>query len=362
MSFLRPDPMSVTRLVDQIFPTVPLDLESSSSFDRHAESSIFSRLVARPYVDEVRFTEGLEYSVQIQHAGSSFYFPLGSSDRHEAALKADQILRTVRNEGWTDANDRFAREITVGVFWTASPLTCSYSTIYSVPGEIPRRWKSYRQSAHGTCRTVIVQEEQSVQRAMAFWINRQPGFRCVAELSSVEEALDALVAHRGHLLIVDRQLLRGPDGAQLNSIRRLWPQVNVFTFGIYEESNYIFHSVTGVKSGYLLCRRPPARWFEPVRSLAIHPEMRPAKLQDEIQDYFRMLFGEDHAGRPDGSCASLTAREHDVLLVLAKGSSEKEVATALRISSQTVHNHVKNIYAKLNVHSRTEALMRYLGR
>jgi DNA-binding NarL/FixJ family response regulator len=219
----------------------------------------------------------------------------------------------------------------------------------------------FRKSTHGTCRTIVVQPEPAVRRALSFWIDRQPGFRCVGEYSSLEPLLGSLSLHQIGLLLVDRELLEGPQGTPLEWIRQQWPRVKTFPFGIYEESNYIFHSVTGVKSGYMLCRRPVSRLLEPVRSLAHNPEIQWNRLVREIHGHFRTLFGEEESGYEPKSAARLTPREHDVLLALARGLNEKEVAESLGISGQTVHNHVKNAYHKLNAHSRTEAVLKYLG-
>jgi DNA-binding NarL/FixJ family response regulator len=83
-------------------------------------------------------------------------------------------------------------------------------------------------------------------------------------------------------------------------------------------------------------------------------------LLGEITRYFQELFRTQQESLQTKNHTSLTAREHEVMMGLTQGRSEKQVAADLNISTQTVHNHVKKIYAKLDVHSRTEAVMKYL--
>ncbi|MDB6023686.1 MAG: yhcZ [Pedosphaera sp.] len=209
---------------------------------------------------------------------------------------------------------------------------------------------------------MIIEAEEAVRKAIAFWIDRQPGFFCAGEFASISEALDSTHLDRADLLLASRKLMEQPGGAPLEWIRKHLPALNTFGFGIYEESNYIFHLVTGVKSGYFLCCRRPGRLFEPIQSLANQPRRPCALLEREIQRYFQSLFAGQTEEDAEDASTKLTPREHDVLPALTKGLSEKEVATMLRISTLTVHNHVKNIDTKFGAHSRTKALMKYLGR
>jgi len=316
------------------------------------------KLVNRHYLEDAKLVAGPELSARIEHAGESAYFPLGTSAVLVAAGKAEEIHRFVCEKGWAAAKGVYPRELTVAFFWTASPLTCTYTSLYSVPGKIPELWQ-YPPSKSKTCRVVLVEPEECVRKAAAFWIDRQPGFFCAAALDSICEAIEIARRERPNLLLVNRALMEQPGALPLGRLRERLPEVQTFGFGIFEESNYIFHSVTGVKSGYLLCRRPPGKVFEPIQRLGNQPGTPHSLLEREVLDYFQSLF----AGRNENRSEvwNLTSREHDVLAALARGLTEKEVATALNISTQTVHNHVKSIYSKFDAHSRTEVVVKYLG-
>jgi DNA-binding NarL/FixJ family response regulator len=160
---------------------------------------------------------------------------------------------------------------------------------------------------------------------------------------------------------VDRDLMEPAGAPSLSQISEALPNLNVFGMGVYEESNYIFHSVTGVTSGYMLCRRHVEQLFDPIKILTAKPDISRAALAVELMKFFRTPFENPFRAAKPREHGTLTAREHDVLIGLTRGRSEKEVAADLQISILTVHNHVKKIYAKLDVHSRTEAVVKYLS-
>jgi len=317
-------------------------------------------LVFRDYVEETRFGAKQELSIRIEHKDQAFYFPLGSADPAAAALRADEIQRMVIGEGWASVCGRYPREITLAVFWTRNPLCCTYFSLYSVPDQIPARWLKQKPPANGVCRTVVVHPDDSVRRAARFWVNRQQGFFCEDDFAALDEALASVAIHKSKLMLVDRSLMEKSGSIPLDQLRLNHPTLSIFGIGIYEESNYIFHSVTGVKEGYMLCRREAASLFDPIKILATHPALKPAELVVDIKNYFQKLLSGPDRLTSAKTQKFLTHREHDVMMGLSRGLTEKQLAESLKISTFTVHNHVKNIYAKLHVHSRTEAVMKYL--
>ena len=134
----------------------------------------------------------------------------------------------------------------------------------------------------------------------------------------------------------------------------------MFSFGIYEESDWIFHSITGVNAGYYLRRRPPLEWFDPILEAARETDFTLDRLDRHIRKYFQTLFAVTRPSEEVQDMATLTQREREILVCLSKGYQDKEIADALKISVWTVHGHVKNVFEKLGVHSRTEAVVKYL--
>jgi DNA-binding NarL/FixJ family response regulator len=176
----------------------------------------------------------------------------------------------------------------------------------------------------------------------------------------VKQAAGSLRADSTQLVLVNRDLIERPGGEKMDTLRELVPDAPMFSFGVYEESNYIFHSVTGVPGGYFLLRRPPRHLFDPISPLARDPKLSPRLLKREIEKYFQSLFDLPDRGEMEQELANLTNREREILLCLSKGFSDKQIADALNISVWTVHGHVKNVFEKLGVHSRTEAVIKFL--
>jgi DNA-binding NarL/FixJ family response regulator len=319
-----------------------------------------SRLTRRSYMEISRLVGILEYSIRIQSGAASSYFPLGSADPQRAAEKAGEIEACVLAKGWDATIKIYPREITVAVFWVPSPLCCTYTTVYSIPEGVPERWQRIPLQPDRNCRTIVIHPEKAVRDSLRFWIDREPGFVAVDEFGSLEDFLGLAAMPRSNLVLVERGLMEKEGGIPLARLRQQFPGMNIFGFGVYEESNYIFHSVTGVRTGYILCRRQPLEWFEPIKSLGKRPRMPAQVLNSEINRFFKTLFQRDAIAATGTGAERLTAREHDVLVGLARGFTEKEVAASLQLSPLTVHNHVKRIYGKLDVHSRTEAVVKFL--
>jgi DNA-binding NarL/FixJ family response regulator len=97
-----------------------------------------------------------------------------------------------------------------------------------------------------------------------------------------------------------------------------------------------------------------------VARLAREPRLPATALAEQIKRYFQGLFELPVTGEPLRDLADLTNREHEILICLSKGFTDKEIADALSISVWTVHGHVKRVFEKLGVHSRTEAVIKYL--
>jgi DNA-binding NarL/FixJ family response regulator len=110
-------------------------------------------------------------------------------------------------------------------------------------------------------------------------------------------------------------------------------------------------------SGYVLKRVPPEHILEPVLRLLDSGRVPVESLLRGVQSYFQRLLQSGPTYETASPAAQLTKREQDVLGLLSKGYVDKEIAPALGITSWTVHEHVKRIFEKLQVHSRTEAVL-----
>ena len=313
------------------------------------------RLIHRPY-PEARLGIVAEYSVRMEQEGAYNYFPLGSDREDLAAAKALQIHRAILRQGWQAASEQFDREVTLAIFWADNPSAVTYTTIFTFSGGPPNL------AAPATTKLrrkiSIIEPDLSVQSAVRFWLDRQPGFACPAVFAGAAEAIAGLAANPADLILVNRAL---PDVPQtLAQLKAHWPQAPVFTYRIHEDSDQIFISISGVTAGYILRRRAPTALFDPIHAAAHQKTFSAQEAFRHVRDYFQNFFGNPVAGDDHLAMLHLTAREQEILNHVGKGHLDKEIAAALNLSVFTVHNHLKNIYEKLGVHNRTEAVLKYL--
>lgn len=316
------------------------------------------RLLTRRYTEGLRPHRAGELSVRIEHDGESHYFPLGTTDEKAAARRAAEIYRALLADGWDRTRRTFAREITVAIFWATDPLACTYTTLFTEPaGDAPvPGGRIARKPAGLIC---IVEADEGVRRAMASCVAIQPDAWGVTTLSTAEEALRTVPHLGAGLVLLNRNLPDMAGGECAERLKARHPDLPIYTYGLYNDSDQLFLSFGGVGAGYILRRRPPALLLEPIGHLAAR-RWPPARLiADHVRRYFQALFG---APSMEGAraMARLTPREQDILEYLSKGYIDKEIAQKLGISAWTVHGHLRSIFEKFQVHTRTEAVVKYL--
>lgn len=285
------------------------------------------------------------------------YFPLGTNDRKSADTLARKLIRSAANKGWNELITSHSREVTIAVFWLHSPVACTYATIYTLledgAADAPQPLTSL---SSDPVRVAVVEPESGVRRAMEAWVARNSGYSCVASHSK----WSADIPQGVQIVLANRNLPELAGDEQLASLRARHPSTAIFPFGIYAESDYIFHSVSGVNRGYFFRRRLPAELFQPLGIPAPAAQFNPGRASATIHSYFQNLFDPTPVSEPSMERINLTPRENDILQCLSKGLKDKEIASALKLSVWTVHGHVKNVFEKMRVHSRTEAVVKYL--
>jgi len=305
-------------------------------------------------------TRGNEFSVRIEHGGIDHYFPLGTDDVERAAAQALAIYRSIVTQGWEAAFEQFSREITVAVFWSTSPVACTYTTLFTFAGGTQSNPPGTNDPARQRKNILLIEPDPQVRRSLVAWLSRQPGFNCNAACQGVEEAQNLIHREQPDLLLVNRA---SPDLSVVEFfewLKRRLPDLPAFLYGIYQDSDHIFITLSGVTAGYIFRRRKPTELFEPIQGALRQRVLSAKEVLPRIRDYFQNLFASTQRGDESAGLASLTAREQEILSYVSKGFLDKQIAGALAISIWTVHNHLKHIYEKLNVHSRTEALIKYL--
>jgi DNA-binding NarL/FixJ family response regulator len=201
----------------------------------------------------------------------------------------------------------------------------------------------------------IVEDNPEVRRNLSRYIGGAPGFRCACACASAEEALRVIPQSSPDVVLMDIQLPRMSGITCTASLKKTLPSVPVMMLTVYEDTDAIFNALKAGASGYLLKRSDPAKVLEALTELHHGGAPMTGEIARKVIDSFHRA----PATAPPQD--KLTSREEEILDHLAKGYVTKEIADKLDITSTTTRFHLKHIYDKLHVHTRTEAVIKYLG-
>jgi len=275
-----------------------------------------------------------------------------------AAAGAMQIHQVVVGQGWGIANQKFARELTLAMRWLDDPLAWTYTTLHTWKSGDPVP-NSSDHNHHAATRVVaIIEPDAGIRLALEASANSQEGFRCGTTYTNVAEAVREITRQRIDLVLINYALPDQPGAVCLEALQKAKPGTVGLLYSVFEDSDQLFKSTPGGAAGYMLKRTSAHRIFDPIAQTAgpLTREIIAAK----IREYFQRLVAALPSGPSALDMAKLTPREHEILALLAKGYLAKEIADSLGISIWTVHGHVKSIFEKLNVHTRTEAVVKFL--
>jgi DNA-binding NarL/FixJ family response regulator len=203
-------------------------------------------------------------------------------------------------------------------------------------------------------RVATVDDQRGIREGLRFFIDNATGFRCTGCFGSVEEALPALTPASVDVVLMDLALpgLSGIEGIRLVHARH--PAIKLVALTIYEDNDRIFEALCAGASGYLLKKTPPPRLFECLQEVVDGG----APMSPEVAGRVVALFREFNA--PPLADYELTPHELRLLGLLTEGHSYKSAAAALHSSVNTIAFHMKSIYSKLHVHSKSEAVAKAL--
>lgn len=209
-------------------------------------------------------------------------------------------------------------------------------------------------AAQTPIRVVIVEDLREVREGLTTLINGTHGFACAGGYRSMEDAVRSIDGHRPDVVLTDIGLpgMSGIDGIRI--LRERHPDTPILALTVYDNDDKIFEALCAGASGYLLKHTPPARLLEALDE-AVHGG---APMSPEVARRVVRLFREFRP--PDHSAYGLTPQENELLKLLANGHHKKTAAHEMGISINTISFHLKNIYQKLQVHSKTEAVAKAL--
>jgi DNA-binding NarL/FixJ family response regulator len=199
----------------------------------------------------------------------------------------------------------------------------------------------------------IVEDDAPAREMLTEWIRTADGFKCVGVHENGERALAALPNENPSVVLMDINL---PGISGIECVRRLKPQLVDTQFvmlTVYEDSEHIFKALTFGASGYLLKRTPRAELVAAVRDVHAGGSPMSSNIARKIVQSFQRF------NTSPGETENLSPREREVLELLARGYLYKEITEALHISIPTVNTHIRRIYEKLHVRSRSQAIAKF---
>ena len=206
-------------------------------------------------------------------------------------------------------------------------------------------------------RVAIVEDDEELRANVGDFLSRFPEFQVVSAHGDAESALAELPRRRPDVVLMDIHL-PAMDGVRcVKCLKELLPQTQFMMLTVYEDNDRLFRSLQAGASGYLLKRASPAEIAQAIRDLqAGGSPMTPQIARRVVQHY-----QQTPRSAADSALGALTDHQRAFLDQLAQGYRYKEIADNLGISMDAVRSYVRRIYEKLHVHSRTEAVVKYLG-
>ena len=202
-------------------------------------------------------------------------------------------------------------------------------------------------------KVAIVEDNRTVREGFATLLNRTPDFRCVCACGTVAEALKNIPRARPDVVLMDIQL---PDSSGVECTARLkeqMPAVHIVIVTVYEDSERIFQALRAGACGYVLKRTPPEQVVAAIKEAHEGGVPMTPEIARKVIGQFRQQT------TVAAQVGDLTGREREVLELVMHGLGNKVIADRLGVTVAAVKWHLKHIYLKLHVHSRTEAVLKF---
>lgn len=196
-------------------------------------------------------------------------------------------------------------------------------------------------------KVMLIEDHDDIREGLTFLINSTRGFSC-QNFAAAEDALHHLISNEADVVLMDINL-PGMSGIECTRIiRDKYKSIQVIMCTVYEDDEKIFKALQAGANGYILKKSSPAPLITAIKDVLNGLSPMSGEIARKVVESFRNKLTE--------AVNHLSNRESEILDLLALGHSNKEIAEKLFISVHTVRNHLFNIYEKLHVHSRTEAL------
>lgn len=203
-------------------------------------------------------------------------------------------------------------------------------------------------------KVAIIEDLRPIREGLAMLIGGTDGYSCTGSYRSMEEALEK-IKHEVPDVVLSDIGLPGMDGIQgMRILKERYPEMTILVLSVYDDDDRIFDALCAGACGYLLKKTPPARLIDSLKEAA----MGGAPMSPEVARRVIKLFRDFRP--PERADYELTPHETRILKLLVEGHSYKTAAAELGVTVNTISFHLKRIYEKLQVHSKSEAVAKAL--
>ena len=205
-------------------------------------------------------------------------------------------------------------------------------------------------------RVAIIEDQREVRDGLMTLIDGTSGFKCVGAFRTMEDALARIDTNLPDVILTDIGLpgMSGVDGIRI--MRQRYKEIPIVALTVYDDDDDVFNGLCAGASGYLLKNTPPARLLESLREVVDGGGPMSPEVARRVVQLFRTFRP------PERAAYHLSQQETEILKLLVDGHHYKTAAETLGITVNTVSFHLRNIYAKLEVHSKSEAVAKALRR
>jgi DNA-binding NarL/FixJ family response regulator len=205
-------------------------------------------------------------------------------------------------------------------------------------------------------RVGIVEDNNVLRKSLINLFNDTEGMACVVSLSNLSNVVSEFNRETPDVVVMDIGLpnISGIEGVR--TVKSNFPQIQIMMFTVFDDDDNIFDAISAGAVGYLLKKTPSSEIIDAIRHLNEGGVPMSPGIARKMLNYFQK---KNKVILPD---ADLTVREKEVLMSLVDGLSYKKIADKYNVSFSTIRTHVENIYIKLHVHSKSQAVAKVLKR
>jgi DNA-binding NarL/FixJ family response regulator len=198
----------------------------------------------------------------------------------------------------------------------------------------------------------IVEDNDTIREGLAALVNGTSGYKNIGSFGDCEGFLAKLDTLDVNVVLMDIALpgISGIEG--IKRAKKIKPDIDILMLTVYEDSEKVFDAICAGACGYLVKKTPPTKLLEAIKDVYEGGSPMSSQIARQVIEAFKRTKD----AKDDSSEHELSAREKEVINLLAGGNNYQQIADQLFISVDTVRHHIKNIYKKLHVHTQSEAV------